>query len=122
MKNNWILLLVCCALIACNKKTINFSYSPTQPKAGQTIQFTNLSTAGEEWEWTFGDASTSTGKNPTKVYRQSGTYTITLKVDSKANLTATKSITVSAPKFDQNNNLSAIYLRLNQERPPDDDA
>lgn len=101
MKNNWILLLVCCALIACNKKTINFSYSPTQPKAGQTIQFTNLSTAGEEWEWTFGDASTSTGKNPTKVYRQSGTYTITLKVDSKANLTATKSITVydTIPNF-----------------------
>jgi hypothetical protein len=41
-----------------------------------------------------------------------------------ANLGAetTKSITVSAHKFDQNNNLSAIYLRLNQERPPDDDA
>ncbi len=101
MRNKWILLLVGCALMACDKKTVNFSYSPTAPKAGQTIRFTNLSTFGEEWEWAFGDASTSTGKNPTKVYKQAGTYTITLKVDSKANKTASKSITIydTIPNF-----------------------
>ena len=94
-------MLAGCMLMACDKQTVNFSYSPTQPKAGETIQFTNLSTAGEEWEWTFGDASTSTGKNPTKVYKQSGTYTVTLKVDDKANKTTSKSITIydTIPNF-----------------------
>ena len=93
--------MVGCVLMACDKQTVNFSYSPTEPKAGQTIQFTNLSTIGEEWEWTFGDASTSTGKNPSKVYKQAGTYTVTLKVDSKENKTATKSITIydTIPNF-----------------------
>lgn len=102
MRNKWILLLIGCALIACDKRTINFSYSPTQPKAGETIQFTNLSTAGEEWEWAFGDASTSTGKNPTKIYKQAGTYNVTLKVDDKARYTATKSITIydTIPNFE----------------------
>ena len=101
MRNKWILLLVGCVLMACDKQTINFSYSPLEPKAGESIQFTNLSTSGEEWEWTFGDASTSTGKNPTKIYKQSGTYTVTLKVDDKANKTVSKSITIydTIPNF-----------------------
>ena len=93
--------MVGCVLIACDKQTINFSYAPVQPKAGESIQFTNLSTSGEEWEWTFGDASTSTGKNPTKIYKQAGTYTVTLKVDDKANKTVSKSIIIydTIPNF-----------------------
>lgn len=87
--------------MACNKQTVNFSYAPLQPKAGETIQFTNLSTAGEEWEWSFGDVSTSTGKNPAKVYKQAGTYTVSLKVDDKESLTVAKSITIydTIPNF-----------------------
>lgn len=103
MKKKWMLLWVGCMLItACNTNTVNFSYSPLQPKAGETIQFTNLSTKGEEWEWAFGDASTSTGKNPTKVYKQAGTYTVILKVDDKSNWKVSKSITVydTVPGFE----------------------
>jgi len=101
MKHNWILLLLGCALMACNTGNVDFGYSPTNPRAGESINFTNLSTSGEEWEWSFGDATTSAVKNPTKIYKQAGTYTVTLKVDNKTNRTKTRSITVldTVPDF-----------------------
>ena len=87
--------------MACNNKNVNFAWSPSQPKAGENIQFTNLSTSGEEWEWTFGDGATSQIKNPTKIYKLAGTYTVTLKVDGKSSLTKTASITIldTVPTF-----------------------
>ena len=96
-----MLLLLGCILIACNNNSVNFAWSPNKPKAGETIQFTNLSTSGEEWEWSFGDGGSSMVKNPAKIYKQAGTYTVTLKVDSKSRLTKTASITVydTVPSF-----------------------
>ena len=75
--------------VSCQKHTYDFSYSPNGPKAGQTVTFTNLSDAGENWVWAFGDGSKSTLKNPTHVYTAAGTYVVELMVDS------TKSRTVS---------------------------
>lgn len=86
--------MLCCALMACKKVTIDFSYSPDAPRAGQNVSFSNLSSSGEEWEWTFGDGTTSTLKNPSHVYKRPGAYQVLLKVDKKNNRTATKSITV----------------------------
>ena len=101
MKSKWMLLLVGCVVAACSKNNVDFSYSPLYPKAGEKIQFTNLSTSGEDWEWTFGDGATSMVKNPSKTYKQPGTYTVTLKVDDKARWTKTRSITVydTVPDF-----------------------
>ena len=92
--NKWYILLLLCALAACKTNNVDFGYSPVEPKAGEKIQFTNLSTSGEDWEWDFGDATNSTLKNPAKIYKQPGTYTITLKVDNKSSWTKTKSITI----------------------------
>ena len=94
MKRIYLLLTICCALMACKKVTIDFSYSPEAPRAGESVLFTNLSSSGEEWEWTFGDGSTSTLKSPSHVYKRPGAYQVLLKVDKKNNRTATKSITV----------------------------
>lgn len=96
-----MLLLVGCVIVACSKNNVDFSYSPLKPKAGEKIQFTNLATSGEEWEWSFGDGATSVVKNPSKTYKQAGTYTVTLKVDSKSRWTKTHSITVydTVPNF-----------------------
>lgn len=101
MKSKWILLAVGCVLIACTKNNVDFGYSPIHPKAGEKIQFTNLSTSGEEWEWSFGDGATSVIKNPSKTYKQAGTYTVILKVDGKSSWTKTQSITVydTVPNF-----------------------
>ena len=93
--------MICCAVIACKKNEINFTYSPQAPRAGQQVNFTNLSTTGEDWSWTFGDGGSSTVKTPSHTYRNPGTYRVILKVDNKAYLTATADLTVydTVPTF-----------------------
>ena len=96
-----ILLALATAVIGCNKVTVDFSYSPAEPKAGEKVTFTNNSSAGEKWDWNFGDNSTSTSKNPTHTYKKAGTFLVTLRVDSANNKTYSKSITVydTVPTF-----------------------
>ena len=88
-------------IVGCNRVTVDFNYSPTAPKAGESIAFTNTSSAGESWLWTYGDNSISLLKNPKKIYKKPGTYMVTLMVDSAKYQTCTKSITVydSIPTF-----------------------
>ncbi len=101
MKKIYILLTICCALIACKKIDVGFTYSPDAPRAGEKVQFTNNSSSGEDWEWTFGDGITSTLKSPSHTYKQPGTYRVVLKVDKKNSLTATKEVTIfdTVPTF-----------------------
>ena len=56
--------------------------------AGDTTRFTDSSTVvmGDTitaWLWNFGDATTSTQKNPKKIYSSSGTYTVILRVTTQ---------------------------------------
>ncbi|MBQ1858985.1 MAG: PKD domain-containing protein [Paludibacteraceae bacterium] len=101
MKKTILLLTLCLALMACKKVNVDFTYSPTEPRAGQSVQFSNLSSAGEEWEWSFGDGTTSSLKIPSHVYKRPGTYRVLLKVDKKNSLTKTAEITVydTVPTF-----------------------
>lgn len=94
MKNKSILFFLSLVMMACTSNEVNFTYSPTQPRAGQMVTFTNTSDDAEEWLWSFGDGSTSTLKNPTKTYRKAGTYTIILKADNNDSYTHTAQITV----------------------------
>ena len=111
MKKTYILLTLCLALIACKKNSVDFSYSPQQPRAGQSVTFSNLSTSGEEWEWTFGDGATSTLRSPSHTYKQPGAYTVTLKVDKKKSWMATKQVTVTdtIPTFVASDSTFVIY-------------
>lgn len=92
-----------CALLAmgCKKVEVNFTFSPAEPKAGESVSFSNQSSAGEKWTWTFGDNSTSLIKNPSKIYKKPGTYLVTLMVDSAKYNTCSHSITVydTVPTF-----------------------
>lgn len=81
-------------MMSCGKNNVDFTWSPQSPRAGQLVTFSNTSESGEDWEWTFGDISTSTSKSPSKIYRKPGVYTVTLKVDGKSNWTKTHTITV----------------------------
>ena len=111
MKKTYVLLMLCCALMACKKNTIDFKYTPDAPRAGETVTFSNLSSSGEEWEWTFGDGVSSVLKSPTHVYKRPGTYQVILKVDKKKVWTATHEITVydTVPTFIASDTVFAVY-------------
>lgn len=81
----------------------NFTFSPEMPKAGQRINFSNLTEEGKNYDWTFGDGGRSIAKHPSYTYILPGIYDVTLRVDSNDNFVATKQITV----FDS---IPSIYL------------
>jgi PKD repeat protein len=63
---------------------VNFTYGPTSPKAGQTIQFVDTSTGDPlSWSWDFGDGSTSIEQNPTHKYSTAGFRRVTLLATSR---------------------------------------
>lgn len=103
--------MLCCALMACKKNSVDFSFEPASPRAGETVTFSNLSSSGEEWSWTFGDGAISTIKSPTHVYSSPGTYTIKLEVDKKSSWTAVKQITVydTVPTFSCDDEAFQVY-------------
>ena len=111
MKKTYILLMLCCAIVACKRNDVNFSYSPEAPRAGQPVTFTNLSSGGEEWAWSFGDGASSTLKAPTHTYKKPGTYQVVLKVDKRNAWTKTKQITVydTVPTFVASDSTFYIY-------------
>lgn len=111
MRKIYLLLTICCALIACKKNSVDFTYTPTEPRAGQSVRFSNMTTTGEEWEWTFGDGGTASVKYPSHTYTKPGTYTVTLKVDKKKAWVRTKQVTIydTIPTFVCNDTAFVIY-------------
>ena len=60
--------------------TASFTMSPDgNPVVGQTVQFTDTSTAGPtSWSWNFGDGQVSTDRNAAHAYGGPGPYNVTL--------------------------------------------
>ena len=96
LKPTAICLLVTCLCLgtACRKVTVDFSYSPTNPKAGQTVTFTNLSLNGEDYAWDFGDNGSASTKGTAHAYNKAGTYMVTL-TESRTHKAATHAVTVT---------------------------
>jgi PKD repeat protein len=58
-----------------------FAGSPTSGSAPLTVSFTDQSTNNPtSWVWDFGDGTTSTQRNPSKIYNSAGTYTVKITV------------------------------------------
>jgi len=76
-----------------------FSIDPRKPDEGEPVNFTDVSSDDGDivsWHWDFGDGTASDQQEPQHVYKEGGTYTITLTVrdnDGGEN-TATKTITI----------------------------
>lgn len=88
-------LMVLLFLASCTPTvTPKFTFSPEMPRAGQTVTFTNSSISGEDWDWSFGDGTSSRVKNPTKTYSNPGTYNVTLRADSNNRFVVLKEIVV----------------------------
>ncbi|MCR4391469.1 MAG: PKD domain-containing protein [Candidatus Acetothermia bacterium] len=86
--------------------TVDFTWSPTSPAAGQAVTFTSTATDPDDppdtpftYAWTFGDGGTATEANPTHTYAAAGTYTVKLEVTDRrgAKGTKEKTITIGAP-------------------------
>lgn len=73
----------------------DFSYTTN----GRTVLFADAS-AGKptSWHWDFGDGKTSTARNPSHAYSQTGTYTVTLSIANEFGVTDSTSqfVTLSA--------------------------
>lgn len=78
-----------------NKPPIpSFTFSPKEPTIRDTVHFYDTSEDPDgtivSWYWNFGDGHTSTIKDPTHVYADKGSYTVTLRVtddDGNSDLT-----------------------------------
>jgi len=75
VRTNYITVEDVVALVA------DFSASPTDGDEPLSVDFTDLSSGSPDtWSWDFGDGGTSDIQNPTYVYNNFGTYTVTLTV------------------------------------------
>ncbi|MCK5171091.1 MAG: PKD domain-containing protein [Bacteroidales bacterium] len=55
-----------------------FTFSPATIVVGDEITFTNTTTDGDTYLWDFGDGNTSTEENPTHIFTEDDSYTVTL--------------------------------------------
>lgn len=81
-----------------------FSYSPSEPEVGQTIEFESESVDPdgeiEGYSWDYGDYSSDYSQNPTHSYSSPGSYEVTLTVedDRGSKDEVSKTITVKEKK------------------------
>jgi gliding motility-associated-like protein len=65
-----------CTPVVVPPPTVNFSYADDMNDVG----FTDQTSGSAQWNWSFGDNTTSSSQNPSHTYPGSGTYTVTLNV------------------------------------------
>lgn len=65
----------------------NFAFTPTAPKAGETVSFDSASSTGapSSFTWDFGGGVTKSGAQVTHVFAAEGTYTVRLEVGKPGN-------------------------------------
>jgi hypothetical protein len=83
----YLSLFISLILFSCESTPeANFYSDTVEPGVGQDVFFTNNSKNAVNFEWDFGDGSTSTAENPSHIFNGSGTFLVTLKAVSKKGL------------------------------------
>jgi len=96
----------------------DFTCSTTKPKAGETVDFTDLSADNDgyitSWQWNFGDGNSDVVRNPSHRYDKAGTYTITLTVTDNDGDTSSHTviITVEEEKETPGFELSILIMAI----------
>jgi len=75
----FIVMIISIFVYSCKKPESDFTWSPVSPVAGEEVKFTNLSLNAKSYSWNFGDMSVGREKNPTHVYKRTGSYIIDLR-------------------------------------------
>ena len=82
MKQFFLIIFTCAilgiTLSSCEDPISNFTWEPNEPKAGQEVKFTNVSTGAKSYSWNFGDMSIGREVNPIHIYESKGNYIIDL--------------------------------------------
>jgi PKD repeat protein len=95
MKNLALIICTYVLLTACGKRPeANFKWSPEKPKAGEQVEFTNLSKDAKKYSWNLGNMSISSETNPVTTYQQAGDYIIDLTASSGIK-SDTKTVTIT---------------------------
>ncbi|AEH60743.1 PKD domain containing protein [Methanosalsum zhilinae DSM 4017] len=80
------------------KPLASFTATPASGEAPLEVTFIDESEYAVEYQWDFGDGTTSTQTSPTHTYEEVGTYTVTLTVTNEVGQdTLSKTITVETP-------------------------
>ena len=83
----FFILLIFSSISYGQNLTANFSANPVEVCLGETVVFTDLSTAGASpvvaWTWDFGDGFSSLVPSPNHVFTAAGTYNITLTIQAQ---------------------------------------
>ncbi len=99
--------------------TANFEANVTSVCAGESVNFTDLSQGTiTDWQWTFpgGSPASSTTQNPTVMYANAGTYSVTLVVSNGVDdesVTFTNYISVDACASIDENELKHVSVYPN---------
>lgn len=85
--------------VAAPAAVADFSFSPANPVAGQTVSFSNLSSNAASYQWTSDTGGfSSSEENPSFVFAEAGAYAITLIATGPGGSDQiTQTITVAAP-------------------------
>lgn len=78
------------------RPSVSFTAAPDPICRGGLMSFTNTTTNGATYKWTFGNSNTSTLMNPTNIYNVSGNYSVKLVSVSSNGCkdSLTKSVTI----------------------------
>jgi PKD repeat protein len=103
--------------------TASFTWRPTSPDAGESVEFTSTSTDPDsditEYNWNFGDGSSASGSTVTHTFDSEGEYPVQLQVeDSEGNTdSVTRDVEVGARYTECSYSVSDLSLsRQNIER------
>lgn len=75
----------------------NFTFTPSSPKVGETVNFIDLSeddVGVVEWRWFFGEGGQSEEMNPSYTFQKAGIYNVTLYVTDENGLKSSKMVTI----------------------------
>jgi len=79
----FISIIFLLTLLGCGKEPIaDFSWEPKQPKVGQEVKFSNLSTNAKSYSWNFGDMSIGKESDPIHIYLKKGSYIVDLNAQN----------------------------------------
>jgi len=78
--------------------TASFTHSSDSYEESDTVNFASTSSNADNFQWDFGDGSTSTDENPWHIFNAAGSFEVSLKVtNSDGSDETTSSVTIKDP-------------------------